>query len=107
VSARFYVCDADGCNTGDRPMTYLRACGSHELLATCTSERAAAIIEQANARSTAMLAVLEQIARMETESEYEDRTGDGMSGDDAVQTLSDLIHMARAAAAQARGEVQS
>jgi len=39
---------------------------------------------------------IETIARMETESEYDDRTGDGMSGDDAVDAVSNLIHQARA-----------
>lgn len=39
---------------------------------------------------------IEQIARLETEDEINERTdGDGMSGDDAVETLSSLIRQAR------------
>lgn len=36
------------------------------------------------------------IARMQTETEMQENGGDGMSGDDAVSTLSDLIEQARA-----------
>lgn len=38
---------------------------------------------------------VELIARMETNDEIDERTDDGMSGDDAVETLSALIHEAR------------
>lgn len=39
---------------------------------------------------------VEMIARMETADEYDERTnGEGMSGDDAVDTVSDLVRRAR------------
>jgi hypothetical protein len=38
---------------------------------------------------------IKKIARMETASEFDERTDDGMSGDDAVDTLSTLIEEAR------------
>lgn len=43
-----------------------------------------------------IIAFLEQLARMETESEFDERTGDSMSGDDAVDAISDIIENARA-----------
>ena len=44
-----------------------------------------------------LVAKLEAIARMETASEFDERTdGEGMSGDDAIETLSNLIEDARA-----------
>jgi hypothetical protein len=44
----------------------------------------------------AMVALLRQIARMETAEEYDARTDDeGMCGDDAVEALSGLIKKAR------------
>jgi len=48
-------------------------------------------------QDNALRAFVEQLARMETASEYDERTdGDGMSGDDAVDTVSSLIDEARA-----------
>lgn len=43
------------------------------------------------------------IARLETNEETLERTGDQQSGDDAVETLSGLIHKARALVAKAEG----
>lgn len=43
------------------------------------------------------------ISRLETDDETLERTGDNQSGDDAVEALSGLIHMARAAIAKTEG----
>lgn len=43
-----------------------------------------------------LLALVGAIARMATETEMQENGGDGMSGDDAVSTLSSLIGQARA-----------
>lgn len=54
------------------------------------------------ATAPAMFRELEKIARMETEDEINARTDDeGMSGDDAVETLSSLIRDARKIVAEA------
>lgn len=43
------------------------------------------------------------LARLETDDETLERTGDNQSGDDAVEALSGLIHKARALVAKAEG----
>jgi hypothetical protein len=63
---------------------------------------AADSVDQATANANLIAAApalrkfIDQIARMETAEEYDERTNDdGMSGDDAVDTLSGLIRQAR------------
>ena len=52
-----------------------------------------------------LLAALAHIAALETADEFDERTnGEGMSGDDAVEALSGVIRIARAAIARAKGE---
>lgn len=47
-------------------------------------------------RVSRMQEFVEQIARMETAEEFDERTdGEGMSGDDAVDTVSGLVRKAR------------
>lgn len=47
-------------------------------------------------RVARMREFVEQIARMETADEFDERTdGEGMSGDDAVETVSGLVRKAR------------
>lgn len=55
------------------------------------------------AASPDLLAEATLIARLETNEETLERTGDQQSGDDAVETLSSLIHRARALVAKAEG----
>lgn len=38
---------------------------------------------------------IDMVARLETPDEYEERTSEGMSGDDAVDTIGSLVHAAR------------
>jgi hypothetical protein len=71
-----------------------------EILAS-DAERAVALVGNASdadaiAEVPAMAQFIGLIARMETATEFDTRTdGDGMSGDDAIETLSSLIDTAR------------
>lgn len=62
---------------------------------------------EANARLIAaapdLLAFARLVAALETNGETEARTGDQQSGDDAVEALSNLIGLARAAITKAEG----
>lgn len=54
------------------------------------------IVELAESDYKKLMEFIKQIARMETASEFDERTDDeGMSGDDAVETLSGLIEASR------------
>lgn len=110
-----------GASARRRTLVYARIdAGSHGPLAGVTRAGASEAVTyrdpnhersdaetMANARLIAaapdLLVFARLVARLETNAETEARTGDQQSGDDAVEALSGLIHMARAAIAKAEG----
>lgn len=74
------------------------------VIAACKPERTAITNARAIAEVPAMAQFIGLIARMETATEFDTRTdGDGMGGDDAIETLSTLIDTARAILARIDG----